>query len=59
MAREQLDQAFEYMKKHAYIKRSHPDETVKIYTTGIGGSQFGQRIKSELNVKYAQVVSKH
>ena len=51
-ARERLPEAFEYMKKHALIKRQHAEERVSIYTTGIGGSQFGKQITAELNVKY-------
>ena len=54
--REKLGEAFEEIKKNAYIKTSQLDEAVRIYTTGIGGAQFGQKIQSELNVKYAQIV---
>ena len=51
-SREEFDEGLEFLKKNCFIKRKAQEEEPPMFTTEIGGSQFGKKIEDELQIRY-------
>jgi pantothenate kinase len=53
--RQQLDEALDYVRERADIRRSGDEPMPTVHTTGVGCTQFGKNICDKLNVKLVQL----